>query len=88
MSVAPMPFKNKIALQAPQPFSLAKGQVMLQPPQEMIADAYLWDGAPSNKRIPDGAYLPYYTGPTNSRMLAAQLAAAYPRLLHLTPRTG
>jgi hypothetical protein len=78
MSAAPMPFKNKIALQAPQPFSLAKGQVMLQAPQEMIADAYLWDGAPSNKRIPDGAYLPYYTGLVNSKLMAAQLAAAYP----------
>ena len=80
MSAAPMPFKNKIALQAPTPVKAAFGQNqrIAQPPQEMIADAYLWDGAPSNKIIKAGAYLPYYTGPTNSKLLAAELARAYP----------
>lgn len=78
MSAAPMPFKNKIALQAPQPFSLAKSQVMLQLPQEMIADAYLYDGAPSNKIKPVGSFYPYNTGSVNSKLMAAQLAAAYP----------
>tara|TARA_R110002126_G_scaffold99331_2_gene230510 strand:+ start:83 stop:439 length:357 start_codon:yes stop_codon:yes gene_type:complete len=80
MSAAPMPFKNKIAIQDPTPVKSAIGQSQwrLQPPQEMIADAYLWDGAPSNRIIPVGAYLPNYTGPTNSKLMAAQLAQAYP----------
>lgn len=75
-----MPFKNKIALQAPTPVrsSIGQSQWVVQPPQEMIADAYLWDGAPSNRIIPVGSYLPYYTGPTNSKLMAAQLAQAYP----------
>lgn len=79
MSVAPMPFKNKIAVQAPQAFSLSlSGNVALQAPQKMIADAYLWDGAPSNKIKSVGSFYPYYTGPNNSAVLAGRLAAAYP----------
>ena len=78
ISAAPSPFKNKIALQAPQPFSLAKSQVYLESPQRMIADAYLYDGVPTNKLIPVGADSPYYTGKNNSKSAAAKLAAEYP----------
>jgi len=75
---APSPFKNKIALQAPHPYSLAKGQVFLEAPQRMISDAYLFDGVPTNKLIPVGAEMPYYTGRSNSKGAAAELAATYP----------